>query len=238
MTSSNKGAMIMVCYAAKHNQLKLDRGNSGAILSCVTTLSSFFIGDIAMIIVEIWRPIKGYEGVYEASSFGRIRRLSGKDYRGRNWIGRILNPSISITTGRRKVTLSYKTQRSFNVATLICESFHGLRPKGKEVAHNDGNKLNDFAENLRWATHEENEKDKILHGTVALGIKNGKYTKPEATPRGEKHGRAKLKNSDVIAIREMYKTKNHSWRELAEMFNVSKTQIGYIVNLKVWRHLV
>lgn len=35
----------MICYAAQYNQLKPDRGNSGAIPSCVTTLSGFFTGD-------------------------------------------------------------------------------------------------------------------------------------------------------------------------------------------------
>lgn len=56
-----------------------------------------------------------------------------------------------------------------SVHILVCEAFHGPRRLGLEVAHNDGNRLNASATNLRWATRLANIADKWLHGTMPGG---------------------------------------------------------------------
>lgn len=51
------------------------------------------------------------------------------------------------------------------VHTIICNLFHGPRPKGKyEVDHIDGCRENNSAENLRWATHKENMENARMRG--------------------------------------------------------------------------
>lgn len=50
----------------------------------------------------------------------------------------------------------------FPVHRLVCEAFHGPKPTPKhEVAHWDGDKTNNTAPNLRWATHKENCQDTV-----------------------------------------------------------------------------
>lgn len=47
---------------------------------------------------------------------------------------------------------------------IVCETFHGPRPPGQQAAHNNGDKLDNRAANLRWATPSGNALDKARHG--------------------------------------------------------------------------
>lgn len=95
--------------------------------------------------------------------------------------------------------------RSSHVA--ICEAFHGLRPEGTQVAHNNGIRSDNRAENLRWSTAQDNMTDKIDHGTH-----NG----------GEGHYNAKLSDRDVRMIRGDT-TSSHA--ELGRKYGVSSSHI-------------
>jgi len=55
--------------------------------------------------------------------------------------------------------------------------------------------------------------------------------------RGEAHGQAKLTRDDVIEIRRLYATGEHTQAELAEMFGVSQRHISNIVRRKHWKHV-
>lgn len=56
------------------------------------------------------------------------------------------------------------------VHRIVCEAFNGPCPEGKSiVAHNDGDFTNNTPENLRWATHAENQRDRERHGTHNRG---------------------------------------------------------------------
>jgi hypothetical protein len=107
------------------------------------------------------------------------------------------------------------------VHRLVCETHHGDRPEGMVVRHLDGDPLNCSAINLRWGTPEENEADKIAHGTAL---------------RGSSHHRAKLSEEQVHLIRDAA-GRGVSNARIAEVFGVSKVQIGNIVNRRNWRHI-
>ena len=113
---------------------------------------------------------------------------------------------------------------SVKVATLVCEAFHGQRQSGLEVCHNDGVKTNDVPGNLRWATHLENIRDTIQHGTSA---------RPCSV--GERNRHAKLSESDVKRIRQLYP--KYTQIELARIFRVAQPHIGLIVHRKAWKHV-
>lgn len=70
---------------------------------------------------------------------------------------------------------------------MVCETFHGPRPPGKEAAHDNGTPSDCRASNLAWKTPAENCADRVRHGTA---------------PRGERHGRAILTAAQVIEIRD------------------------------------
>ena len=96
---------------------------------------------------EEWRAVLGYAGFYEVSSLGRVRRLDGavRHPTGslKKWRGGVMKPRET-KKGYMHVHLSrYGQVRALKVAGLVCEAFHGPRPVGMEVAHEDGSKSNE-----------------------------------------------------------------------------------------------
>ena len=90
----------------------------------------------------------------------------------------------------------------------------------------------------------EETRDKIR--VANTGSKNGMYGKTrtyavkEASRKanqGSGSGKAKLREQDVILIRELYLTLRYTQRELGEMFGVANSTISQIVNRKRWKHI-
>ena len=117
---------------------------------------------------EVWKAIPGWEGLYEASTHGRVRSLdrnfiarSGKTYKSR---GRILK-LVTETNGYMRVCLSKNSVRKpKSVHRLVLETFVGACPAGMEACHNNGNRADNRLENLRWDTPRQNNQDTIKHG--------------------------------------------------------------------------
>lgn len=121
---------------------------------------------------ERWRAIPGYEGLYEASSEGRIRSLdrevrTGIDAR-RVIKGRILS-QVPGAYGYLLVGLYLRgggKRRTYAVHSLVVATFHGPRPsEDHECCHWDNDRTNNRASNLRWGTRSENRDDQRRHGT-------------------------------------------------------------------------
>lgn len=95
--------------------------------------------------LETWRPIEGYEGVYEVSDRGNVRK---------NGELRSVTPWNLYCVVKLNRGGSYKT---VYVHRLVAKAFIP-NPHGKQfVNHKDGNKLNNHADNLEWCTRQENE---------------------------------------------------------------------------------
>lgn len=97
---------------------------------------------------EIWKPIPGYEGLYEVSNFGRVRSL----FRYK----KILKPSPNwngyVTAELWKEKKRKRIAIHRLVATCFCDN-----PYNKPfVNHKDETRTNNCAENLEWVTHVEN----------------------------------------------------------------------------------
>lgn len=184
--------------------------------------------------MEVWKDAVGFEGFYEVSNLGFVRRVgirTGATLSSDN----ILRPRIN-RHGRPQLTLCRDgTKCCWTLQKVVCLAFHGPKPTPKHgVAHYDGNKLNNKADNLRWATATENAADKVRHGTVACGLRNGHYTKPERTARGERHGMSILRENDVRMIRSLW-SMGVPTRVLGVAFGVSNTNVKDITRGKIWR---
>lgn len=117
---------------------------------------------------EEWRPIRGYEGLYQVSTAGRVQSLDRTiRSRGgglRRYQGRILK-TILDTHGYPHVALSRDGRQTwFKVHRLVLDAFRGTQPPGTEGCHNDGNPTNNQLSNLRWDSHSANVRDTIRHG--------------------------------------------------------------------------
>lgn len=104
---------------------------------------------------EIWKDIKGYEGLYQISNKGQVK---SKARRG-NWKETILKPSET-RDHYFVVTLSKNgVQKSRRVNRIVAETFIENPLNKPEVNHIDGDKHNNNVENLEWVTTKEN----IIH---------------------------------------------------------------------------
>jgi len=111
---------------------------------------------------QTWLPVVGYEGLYEASDQGLIRRI-GKA-RGATR-GRILKAPLD-SRGYPQVNLCKNGKRLHTVVhIIIATAFYGPCPEGLECRHLDGNRANNKASNLKWGTPSENNYDRVQHGT-------------------------------------------------------------------------
>lgn len=130
---------------------------------------------------EEWRPIPGYEGLYEVSDLGRIRSLDryclGRDGRNEFHAGKILWAGPT-KRGYAVVGLrDGKVKHTRTVHSIVAEVFLGPRPAKHDVMHLNGDRLDNRASNLRYGTRAEN-----LHQTYEYGGRaaNGKLTREQA----------------------------------------------------------
>ena len=109
---------------------------------------------------EIWRPVVGYEGLYDVSSYGRVRSLDryvkGRYGNYRLHKGKILSPAKD-TTGYLKVVLACNGKcKTIKVHRLVAQVFI-LNPDNLlEVNHKDEDKTNNRVENLEWCNRKYN----------------------------------------------------------------------------------
>lgn len=112
-------------------------------------------------ILEEWRPVVGWEGLYEVSNYGRVRSLD------RNYIGprnskrvskgRILNGEKVSNTGYIRVMLQNGKKRieRESVHRLVAFAFQeicGEYFEGAQINHKDETRDNNVAWNLEWCT--------------------------------------------------------------------------------------
>lgn len=155
---------------------------------------------------EDWAPIPGYEGLYEVSSYGRVRRSSDSRMAP---AGYLLKPRVT-RHGYLRYNLS-KHRRYWHVTAhrLVAIAFIGPPPFPRaHVAHFDGDKMNNHVSNLRWASHAENQADKKRHGRV------------RGAPPGEQHPMAKL-TTDVVTEMRRLSSSGMSFKAVAKQFSVA-----------------
>lgn len=114
--------------------------------------------------MEEWKDIAGYEGRYRVSSAGKVLSLAS---------GRTLSPNPD-RKGYFGVNLykgSRDSRKRIPIHVLVATTFIGPRPEGMDICHNDGDKTNNYVENLRYGTRSENIVDSVNHGTHFLGSK-------------------------------------------------------------------
>lgn len=171
--------------------------------------------------VEIWRPIVGYEGLYEISNLARIKSLSKAGSPGEQFL-KLGAKDLSTGYSNVQITKSSKplTKR---IHRLVAEAFL-VKPEGLHcVNHKDGVKANNLLENLEWVTYSENVKH-----AYRLGL-----SKP---PIGEIQGNSKLKTVQVLEIIELMK-EGVSNKDIASKYQIGSVNISRIRNGKRWAHM-
>lgn len=126
---------------------------------------------------EIWKSFRGFEGLYQVSNFGRVKRVAHT----------VRNKQCSYTI-KESIVKQYISDRGYyrvrltkngklytkRVHRLVAECFVKVRGYGtNEVNHIDCNKLNNRFDNLEWVTRKEN----MVHASKNGLMRNGKSKK-------------------------------------------------------------
>lgn len=115
---------------------------------------------------EEWKDITGFEGRYQVSNEGQVRRLahivSRSDNRPLPLKAMTLNPTPD---KHGYLAMMLPGGRRHYVHRLVAQEFLDNPQSHPMVLHWDGNPLNNHVENLRWGTQSENMRDRERHGT-------------------------------------------------------------------------
>jgi HNH endonuclease len=150
---------------------------------------------------EIWKEYSRHPG-YFFSSHGRAGRMK------QDGSMRVLRGCTAGQMGYRAISVPQHGGKPVRVYIHrgVCELFNGPCQPGMQCRHLNGNMLDNRPENLKWGTSQENNRDKIAHGTA---------------PVGELNGGAKLTRDAVQAMRQMRQDCGTTFKQLAVRFGVS-----------------
>ena len=172
-----------------------------------------------------WRPVLGYEGLYEVSSGGAVRSLDKvvvtKKGHTKRFAGRT-RKSHRGTHGYPSIALSKDgalTQRT--VHSIVADAFLGRRPEGMVTRHLNGVPTDCRIENLRYGTPSQNQIDRIMHGRGG---------------RGEANPMCRLTEQAVLMARSM-RANGFKHTSIAKVFGVSEGTIRDAITGRTWGHL-
>lgn len=165
---------------------------------------------------EEWRPVKGFEGRYLVSNYGKVFSLiTGKKIRTSTTSNGYPKAHLHLRIDKGK----YR-ERTIEMHRLVAEHYLVKTERDSEVSHIDHNKNNNRSDNLKWCRHREN----VLHT-----IECGRHA------HGERCGWAKLREADVINIIKMLQKKIKTMAELAREYNVMPSTINKIAWKQRWK---
>ena len=123
-------------------------------------------------------------------------------------------------------------------AHVFCwKMYNGPIPPERILGHKCDIKNCVRPDHLFLTTFAGNSKDMVLKGRSKCGAEHPLNIHPERRPRGERHGQAKLTESQVREIRDAYSQGTISQQSLATHYGVTQSLIGHVVRRTIWTHI-
>lgn len=169
--------------------------------------------------VVLWKPIKGYEGLYEVSNTGKVRSLKKIVNNGK---GSILKGS----NDRYSTVSLYKSgkEKRRTIHRLVAETFIPNPHNKPQVNHKDGIRENNHIDNLEWCTSKEN-----INHALEIGIGT----------IGERNGLSKFSNKQVEDLRKVFKPYDSKYggAALARKYGTSNKTMHYILTNRTYKNI-
>ena len=129
---------------------------------------------------EVWKDVKGYEGIYEVSTLGRVRTHKDKTtftekHGVRKWKQRILKAKKCKQNSHRVDLWKGGVNKTWLVHRLVALAFIPNTNNLETVNHIDGNRLNNCADNLEWLSHGDNIRHAFALGLYPQAKEGGNY---------------------------------------------------------------
>jgi hypothetical protein len=166
---------------------------------------------------EIWKDIAGFEGLYQVSNLGNVKRLISERVFEERPIGRTKDKYGYIKRVLSKEGKIY----FFTEHRLVAMTFIDNPLNKKTVNHKNGIKTDNSVENLEWCTNKENMKH-----AIETGLKDQK---------GIKHHKCKLTEEQVLEIRKIGFSETRM--SLSKKYGISRTNVLGIIRRKFWKHI-
>jgi len=172
---------------------------------------------IKNIMEEVWKDVKGFEGLYQVSNIGNVKRLKNENALLEKLVGR----SIDRYGYVKRVLCKQGKMYDFTEHRLVAIAFIDNPEDKLTINHINGIKTDNRVENLEWNTNLENKQHAVNSGLTNL--------------KGINHPRCKLSEKDVLEIREIGFTQTRT--ALSKKYGVSRNSILGIINRKNWNHI-
>ena len=131
--------------------------------------------------VEEWKDVVGYEGIYEVSNHGQVRTHKNKTtytnrHGIRHWKQRVLKEKSKANRDVRINLWKNGKSKDFLVHRLVAEAFIQNPDNKPTINHIGGNPRNNHVDNLEWATYYENNNhafdNKLISTSHAVTLVN------------------------------------------------------------------
>lgn len=171
---------------------------------------------------EIWKPVLGYEGYYEVSSFGRVKslpRISHLPGNSGTYIKKekFMKIHKDRRYGYKQLELHTNSKgKTWKIHRLVGLAFIPNPLNLPQLNHIDGDKTNNRVENLEWCDNSYNQ----IHA-FRMGL--------NISRKGENHHNSKLTNFQASEIRKKRKN-NISVLNLSIEYGICKNSIKRIIN--------
>lgn len=169
---------------------------------------------------EIWKDIEGFEGAYQVSSYGRILSTKKPGITSEGLHGFLCGLSVNAKNYLQVNLRLNGFGKTRKIHRFVVETFIPNPENLPTVNHIDGNKRNNFVDNLEWASYQRNMDHAIDNELI--------------NQRGKNHSRVKLTVDQVIAIRDLYSKEDLNYSEMSKIFDINHKAISRIIRGIGW----